>query len=255
MGFSNVQYPAQSGKETLFWAGRVDRLHDPIRSTRWRMCFGQDIFKAIGINYTVGNGTYGESPETTDDFTLHIIDGASVPSVKTKDQAINYMGFEKYYPVQQEGLASTMSLTGLLTEDARAYETILLWNQRCLNTGVLNGVGEGDSIGPEANRLEHVDDNGGTSLYLGLGQQENNSTLNSNQTYKVLRNSSVTLELYDWNFGRVIMGIRLINAWPKSVDVSTQLSYTSADLMKFKFELRYDRFNIWFNPNYRHMVG
>lgn len=237
---------------TLFWAGHIDRIADPVRSTRWRMRFGQDLFKAIGIQYTVGPGSFAEQP---DDFSMHIVGGAKVPAVKTRAEKINYMGFEKKYPVQQQELAGSMDLTGIFTEDARAYETVLLWNQRCLNTGVLNATGEGDSIGAEKNRLEAVKDTGGTALYLGMGQQENLSQENTDETYKVLRNSSVTLELYDWNFGRIIMGIRLINAWPSEVTNTLDGAYDNAKLLQFKFKLEYDRFNFWFNKDYCHRVG
>jgi hypothetical protein len=152
------------------------------------------------------------------------------------------MGYEKRYPVQQQNLAGDTTLNALLLEDGRGYEAMLGWNQCCLNSGILNKTGIGDT-NSESNRIE----DGTNKLYLGLGQQEN--YLNS--TAVLLRNSHVTLVLYDWMYGNVIMGIRYINAWPSKVGVATQMTYQNATLMKFNFTLTYDRWNIWFNPDYK----
>lgn len=229
-------------KKKIFFASNIDHLPDPVRSTRWRLCVDQGIFKAIGVKPTNGYG-FGETLASSKEFTLHISDGAKIPDAGIKSESIWYMGYEKKYPVQQQQLAGTTNLNALLLEDGRAYETMLAWNQCCLNSGILNKTGEGDT-NPERNRLEVDSTN---KLYLGLGQQEN--YLNS--TAVLLRNHHVTLELYDWMYGNVIMGIRYINAWPSKVTVGTQLNYNDAHLMKFGFELTYDRWNIWFNPDYK----
>ena len=155
------------------------------------------------------------------------------------------MGFEKFYPVQQDGLAGQVDLTGLLLEDARAYETILAWNQCCLNTGILNSDGKGDT-NAGSNRIA----DGKNAIELGLGQQENYS----NPTAILLRNQNVTLELYDWMYGEVIMAVRYINAWPMSVSVPTDFKYDTATLAQFKFTLKYDRWNIWFPGGYHSKV-
>lgn len=228
-------------KKKIFFASNIDHLPDPVRSTRWRMCVNQGIFKAIGINPSNGEN-FGSTIESAKEFTLHVTEGAKIPEAAIKADSIWYMGYEKKYPVQQQQLAGTTNLTALLLEDGRAYETMLAWNQCCLNSGILNRTGEGDT-NSETNRIE----DGNNKLYLGLGQQEN--YLNS--TAVLLRNTHVTLELYDWMYGNVIMGIRYINAWPSKVSVSNTMNYNSAQLMKFNFELTYDRWNIWFNPEYK----
>ena len=147
--------------------------------------------------------------------------------------------------MQQQQLAGEVDLTGLLLEDARAYETILAWNQCCLNTGILNSDGKGDT-NAGSNRIAE----GKNAIELGLGQQENYS----NPTALLLRNQNVTLELYDWMYGEVIMAIRYINAWPKSVSVPTTFDYQNAQLVQFTFKLRYGRWNIWFPGGYHSKV-
>ena len=230
-----------SDKKKIFYASQIDHLPDPLRSTRWRFCVDQNIFRAVGIKPSNGED-FGTTPETAKEFTLHVSEGAKVPDAKQKLDRIWYMGYEKKYPVQQEGLAGNMSLTALLLEDGRAYETMLAWNQCCLNNGILNTSGVGDT-NSETNRIEQ----GNNKLYLGLGQQENYG----NSTAVLLRNAHVTLELYDWMYGDVIMGIRLINAWPSAVTVNTTFNYSSATLAKFQFTIEYDRWNIWFNKEYK----
>lgn len=230
-----------SDKKKIFFASNIDKLPDPVRSTRWRLCVDQGIFKAIGIKPSSGEN-FGTNPETAKEFTLHISDGAKIPDAAIKAEPIWYMGYEKRYPVQQQQLAGTTTLNALLLEDGRAYETMLAWNQCCLNSGILNTSGVGDT-NSETNRIEK----GENKLYLGLGQQENYG----NATAVLLRNAHVTLELYDWMYGNVIMGIRYINAWPSKVNVGTTLNYNNASLLKFSFELTYDRWNIWFNPDYK----
>lgn len=232
---------SEADKKKVFWAGNIDRLPDPVRSTRWRLCVDQGIFKAIGIEPSNGEN-FGTSTDSAKDFTLHIKGGAKVPDADIRHEAIHYMGYEKKYPVQQQNLAGQMDLQALLLEDGRAYETMLAWNQCCLNSGILNSSGTGDT-NSDTNRIEQ----GNNKLYLGLGQQENYG----NSTAVLLRNAHVTLELYDWMYGYVIMGIRLINAWPSSVKVSTQFDYAQARLADFSFTLQYDRWNIWFNKNYK----
>lgn len=229
-------------KRKIFFASNIDQLPDPVRSTRWRLCVDQGIFSAIGVKPSSGD-SFGLGIEQAKEFSIHISDGAKIPDAAIKSESIWYMGYEKKYPVQQQQLAGTTTLNALLLEDGRAYETMLAWNQCCLNSGILNKTGEGDT-NPERNRLETDSTN---KLFLGLGQQEN--YLNS--TAVLLRNHHVTLELYDWMYGNVIMGIRYINAWPSKVTVGKQLDYNNATLMKFTFELTYDRWNIWFNPNYK----
>ena len=230
--------------DKVFWAGNIDQLPDPVRTTRWRFIVDQDIFQAIGIEPTNGD-SFGKDFESQKNFTIHIVEGPKIPDLQTKDDAIMYMGFEKYYPVQQQQLAGEVDLTGLLLEDARAYETVLAWNQCCLNTGILNSDGKGDT-NAGSNRIA----DGKNAIGLGLGQQENYS----NPTAILLRNQNVTLELYDWMYGEVIMAIRYINAWPKSVSVPTTSTTPSAKLAKFKFTLRYDRWNIWFPGGYHSKV-
>ena len=230
--------------DKVFWAGNIDQLPDPVRSTRWRFIVDQDIFQATGIEPTNGD-SFGKDFESQKNFTIHIVKGPKIPDVQTKDAAINYMGFEKYYPVQQQQLAGEVDLTGLLLEDARAYETILAWNQCCLNTGILNSDGKGDT-NAGSNRIAE----GKNAIELGLGQQENYS----NPTVLLLRNQNVTLELCDWMYGEVIMAIRYINAWPKSVSVPTTFDYQNAQLVQFTFKLRYDRWNIWFPGGYHSKV-
>ena len=227
--------------DKVFWAGNIDQLPDPVRTTRWRFIVDQDIFQATGIDPTNGD-SFGKDFESQKNFTIHIVEGPKIPDLQTKDDKIMYMGFEKYYPVQQLQLAGTVDLTGLLLEDARAYETVLAWNQCCLNTGILNSDGKGDT-NAGSNRIA----DGKNAIELGLGQQENYS----NPTAILLRNQNVTLELYDWMYGEVIMAIRYINAWPQKVSVPDSFNYTDAKLAKFKFTLRYDRWNIWFNKNYK----
>jgi hypothetical protein len=55
-------------------------------------------------------------------------------------------------------------------------------------------------------------------------------------------------------YGEVIMAIRYINAWPQKVSVPDSFNYTDAKLAKFKFTLRYDRWNIWFPGGYHSKV-
>lgn len=231
-------------KQKVFFAANVDNLPDPVRSTRWRMCVSPDVFKAVGIKPSSGGQAF-DTESGSEEFTIHISGGAKIPDAKIKNDSIWYMGYQKKYPTQQDGLAGNMTLNALLLEDGRAYEAMLAWNQCCLNSGILNSNGVKDTS-PETDRIEN-DRGSHDKIMLGLGQQENYG----NKTAIILRNSHVTLELYDWMYGTVIMGIRLINAWPAAVTVGDSLDYNNAKLMKFNFTLEYDRWNIWFNKDYK----
>ncbi|MCQ2123277.1 MAG: hypothetical protein MJZ25_03750 [Fibrobacter sp.] len=235
MGYNNDQFSRKT-----FWAGQIDNLPDPVRSTRWRMIIPTDIFKLIGVETTNGDSFGIDGGD--DDFTLHINKGLKIPAVKTKDASIKYMGFEKYYPTQQDGLANTISMECLLLEDMRAYEAMLAWNQTCFNQGIL-----ARSPGAMVPDNDRTSVEGNNNIYLGLGQQENHNNLYA----KLLRNACVRLELYDWNYGNVILTVVFENAWPKAVDASSfGLDYDQAKLGTFKVEFRYDRFNLHIPKGY-----
>lgn len=61
-----------SQREKVFWAGNIDKLSDPVRSTRWRFIVNKDIFTATGIEPTNGD-SFGKTIESQDDFTIHIV--------------------------------------------------------------------------------------------------------------------------------------------------------------------------------------
>lgn len=229
-------------KKKVFWAGAIDHLPDPVRSTRWRMIIPTDIFKLVGVDCTNGEHFGNEGGE--DEFALHISSGLKIPAVKTKAADIKYMGFQKYYPVQQEGLAGTINMECLLLEDMRAYEAMLAWNQTCFNQGILSSTGTNDAI----HATDRTANEGNNQIYLGLGQQENHN----NEYAGLLRNASIRLELYDWMYGNVILSVLFVNAWPKNVDASGfGLDYDNAKLGKFKVEFQYDRFNLFIPPDYK----
>ena len=228
-------------KKKIFYGAAVDNLVDPHRSTRWRMIIPADIFSLVGIDTTNGNSFSQEGGE--DEFALLIQSGAKVPPVKTKVGKINYMGFEKKYPIQQDGLSGSMDLTALFLEDARGYEAITGWNQACLNTGILVNSESVDT----SHDYSRTATEGNNQIYLGLGQQENSGNAYSG----LLRNKKVRLELYDWMYGDVILSVNLINSWPSSVTGPEGLDYENAKLSNFKFTLTYDRFNVYIPSGYK----
>lgn len=233
---------SEDQKKKVFWAGAIDHLVDPVRSTRWRMIIPTDIFRLVGVKCT--NGVHFGTEGGEDEYALHVQSGAKIPAVKIKDAAIKYMGFEKWFPVQQDGLAGTMDIKILLLEDMRAFEMMLAWNQTCFNQGILSNTGTNDAI----HESDRTANEGNNKIYLGLGQQENH-----NNTYAgLLRNASIRLELYDWMYGNVILSVLLVNCWPKNVDASSfTLDYDNAKLGNFNVQFRYDRFNLYIPPGYK----
>lgn len=233
---------SEEQKKKVFYASAIDHLVDPQRSTRWRLVIPSDIFKLVGVKCT--NGVHFGTEGGDDEFALHVQGGAKVPAVKTKDAKINYMGFEKWFAVQQDGLAGEMDIKCLLLEDMRAYEMMLAWNQTCFNQGILSNTGTNDAI----HESDRVANEGNNKIYLGLGQQENH-----NNTYAgLMRNASIRLELYDWMYGNVTLSVLLVNAWPKQVDASQfGLDYETAKLGTFSVKFRYDRFNLFIPPGYK----
>lgn len=234
-------------KKSLFFAHAIDKLVDPVRSTRWRLVIPTDLLKKVGIEQT--NGDYLDE----DEMTLHINGGMKLPDVKIKADKINYMGFEKKYPVQQNGLAGSFNADILLLEDSRAVEMMLGWNQSCLNMGVLAASDNGSEL-HENNRTANSPS--GNNVYLGLGQQENDYGNDLNAYKTLLRNQVIRLELYDWMYGRVILSVVYINAWPSEVNFGGfGLDYATAKLGKFQVKFDYDRFQMFVNPGYRDYQG
>lgn len=233
---------SEEQKKKVFYASAIDHLVDPQRSTRWRLVIPTDIFRLVGVNCT--NGVHFGTEGGSDEFALHVQGGAKVPAAKIKDAAINYMGFQKYFAVQQDGLASEMDIKCLLLEDMRAYEMMMAWNQTCFNQGILSNTGTNDAI----HESDRTANEGNNKIYLGLGQQENHNNVYAG----LMRNASIRLELYDWMYGNVTLSVLLVNAWPKHVDASQfGLDYQDAKLGTFSVKFRYDRFNIYIPPGYK----
>lgn len=233
---------SEEQKKKVFYASAIDHLVDPQRSTRWRLVIPTDIFGLVGVNCT--NGVHFGTEGGSDEFALHVQGGAKVPAAKIKDAAINYMGFQKYFAVQQDGLAGEMDIKCLLLEDMRAYEMMMAWNQTCFNQGILSNTGTNDAI----HESDRTANEGNNKIYLGLGQQENHN----NPYAGLMRNASIRLELYDWMYGNVTLSVLLVNAWPKHVDASSfTLDYENAKLGSFSVKFRYDRFNIYIPPGYK----
>lgn len=232
---------SEEQKKKVFYASAIDHLVDPQRSTRWRLVIPTDIFGLVGVNCT--NGVHFGTEGGSDEFALHV-QSAKVPAAKIKDAAINYMGFQKYFAVQQDGLAGEMDVKCLLFEDMRAYEMMMAWNQTCFNQGILSNTGTNDAI----HESDRIANEGNNKIYLGLGQQENHN----NPYAGLMRNASIRLELYDWMYGNVTLSVLLVNAWPKHVDASQfGLDYENAKLGSFNIKFRYDRFNIYIPPGYK----
>lgn len=233
-------------KTSVFWAGAIDNLPDPVRTTRWRLVIPQSIFELVGVE--ASNGDHFMNEGGSDEFALHVSEGMSVPEIDTEDKSIWYMGFEKYFPTKQNGLAGTQQIKGLLLEDIKAYEAMVAWNQTCLNTGILSDSPTNQM--PDSTTSRNTNE-GSNKIYLGLGQQENFG----NQYAGLLRNAAVRMELYDWNYGNVLLSICYINCWPKKVKLDNTFNYQNADLGKFSVTFRYDRWNLYIPKRGYKVIG
>ena len=228
------------GKKKLFFGSAVDSLADPFRTTRWRMLISTSIFNAFGMdlqNHDQFNVQDGES-----EFALYVQDPPALPSVGLTDAALKYMGFSKWYPTGQNGLDGEFTIGGVLTEDMAPLESMLEWGNMVYNTGELTKANRSDA-NYDTNRIAKDSSN---KISLGLGQQANWT----NTTAKLLRNQTVTIELYDWMYGNCILSITYINAWPKQVSLPTTLTYQQAELGKWSAKFRYDRFTMWIPGGY-----
>jgi len=224
---------ADTGPTTkLFFLSQIDNLRDPVRNTRWRVLIPSDVFAATGINVTNGD-QFNNGEEGTDEFALHV-KACKIPSIKVNDDTHEYMGFKQHHPVNAE-ISTEITFSTILLEDMRAYEAMLAWEQSCLNTGILVNESNEDRMNQ-------------TGLRLGLGTHKDASS--DNTTQKVLRNSNVKVELYNWMRGDVIMRLNLINAFPTSVG-GFDLKYDQAGLIKFEFTLKCDRWTVQIPKDYK----
>lgn len=215
-------------KKTDFFLGAIDGLRDPFKTTKWRVLLPPEVFRASGLSPTNGD-TFG-SIAGEDNFALHV-KGCNIPEISVEYKEVEYMGFKSFFPVNAK-IDAEIEFETILLEDMRAYEAILAWEQSIVNTGLLVDDTDQDRMGA-------------TGLELGLG----NHKIGTNPTSQVLRNQSVRVELYNWMRGDVILRLTLVNASPTKV-AGPALAYGNADLAKFKFSLRCDRFTIFTPPQY-----
>lgn len=212
-----------------FFLGAIDGLRDPFKTTRWRVLIPPAVFAATGVNPTNGDpfGTIAGE----DNFALHV-KSCTIPEISVEHKEVEYMGFKSFFPVNAK-IDAEIEFEAILLEDMRAYEAMLAWEQSIINTGLLIDDVNQDRMGQ-------------TGLELGLG----NHKVGTNPTHEVLRNTSVRVELYNWMRGDVILRLTLINAFPIKV-AGPALAYGNADLAKFKFTLKADRFTIHTPPGYK----
>lgn len=219
---------------STFFVTKMDPLADPVRNTRWRFLIPQSIITATGVTPTNLN-----AGEFDDEFAL-LVKSHTLPTLATTMAAVNYMGFESQYPVGQEGLSGQAQCTAQVLEDGWGYEMMLGWNQAGLNTGVL--VPEIET--PDGDKL--------TVTGIGRGLGHHKDTKNPN--YAVLRNNTIKVQLYDWMYGKPILTVTYINAYPMSVAGFELAATNQAALAMFNFTLRYDRWTIKFHDYKRPQV-
>lgn len=205
-----------------FFLGAIDGLRDPFKTTRWRLWIPGEVFLATGINPT--NGDPFGTVEGESDFSLHI-KTAKIPDITVDSGSVDYMGFKSFYPTGAK-IDAELDYETIMLEDMRAYEAVLAWQQSVLNTGVL----------VDSNNKDRMSQ---TGLELGLG----NHKVATNPTANVLRNQNVKVELYNWMVGDVILRLNLINAYPIKV-TGPSLNYSNAELAKFNFTLKCDRWTV-----------
>lgn len=215
-----------------FYVTGIDGLRDPVRNTRWRVNIPSTVLDAIILDPTNDIGLKGGGESSTELFAIHVKD-CKLPTIKSKTKELWYMGFAQQHVVQQEGLHGEMEFGTILLEDMAAYEIMMAWHQSTINTGILSDAAQVD-------RMTGV-------LSLGLGVQKNSVNPYSN----LLRNQTISVELYNWMNGDTIYRLNLINAMPTSVGDITELKYgPDADIMNFKFKLKYDRWTVYIPSDY-----
>ena len=220
---------------TNYFISGIDNLRDPVRNTRWRLLIPDTIRSAVGIAATNGPQFNGNAIPGLD-YSLHV-KTAHVPEIQITEGAHYYMGFVSNYPVNAK-LNGSMSFETILLEDIRAYEIMMGWNQACLNTGILAG----DVNGTTQDRMSK------TGIRLGLGALKDASW---KPDYAILRNQTISVQMYNWLTGDPIMTVTLINAWPSKVSGFDLTYKNDAQLVSFNFELMYDRWSVFvhnYNP-------
>ena len=218
-----------------FFITSIDTLRDPVRNTRWRVLIPNSILNIIPIGTTnAGSNFLGDS--ASNQFSLHVKD-CKLPTIKSKTKELWYMGFAQQHVVQQDGLHGELDFTTILLEDMAAYEIMMGWHQATINTGILSNESQIDRLSP--------------TIPLGLGVHKNNN----NDYSALLRNQTISVELYNWMNGDTIYKLNLINAMPTSVGDMTELKYgPDADIMNFKFKLKYDRWTVHIPDGYGSIV-
>ncbi len=212
-----------------FFLGALDNQRDPVRTTRWRLLIPGNIFTASGLRPTNGD-SFGRI-EGEDDFAIHV-KTAKIPEIKVDTKEIEYMGFKMNFPTNAE-IGAELDFEAIMYEDMRAWEAVLAWEQSIINTGLLIDNTDSDRMGQ-------------TGLELGLG----NHKVSTNPTAEVLRNNTIRLELYNWMTGDCIFRMNLINAMPTSVG-GPSLNHKDADIARFNFKLKCDRWSVYIPEKYK----
>jgi len=210
--------------DTQFYLSAIDHLRDPARNTRWRVLVPGAIFSDTGYQNTNAENLFEDTDAETDDFSLHV-KTCKIPDITLTQLPHDYMGFKSFF-VTNAKIDADLSFETIFLEDARAYEALLAWHQACINTGLLK-IGD--------NLADAFTDASG--LKLGLGHHKDD------ETTRVLRNTNVKVEMYNWYTGEVILRVNLINAVPTSV-TGWDLNYLDGGLIKFNFTLHCDRWTV-----------
>lgn len=210
-----------------YFIDSLNNLRDPIRTNLWRLNFN---IAAIKANFPSGLDFLSDIEDT--DSISFMVRSATVPKITVNSAESWYMGQSSKFSTNTE-YAPTSTFEIEERQDVKGWRFLLMWNQHVHNTDALyhtklDEAGTNRVIDPESDTP------------VGLGTNKYPSSFN--RGLSLTRNTDwVSLDLYDYTTGEIIMRVSYVNFWPSEIGEAS-LSYENPTLMKYTFTATHDRY-------------
>lgn len=233
-----------------FYIQQLDNLYtDPLKSTLWRIRFGDDMWRSFNDNGLKINSALVPGGDLTVEHMvaqshLMVQTFSPLPVVEVDTATIDYFGLKKNVATGLKGLNGEFTGTFLDLEDQIMYQAFTMLQETVVNSGTITSTENGyDSLGKTIAGRERL-----SGLSKGIISSGASETGLREKGSGAVR-GDLTLELYNFYYHNWVVRYDFKNVMVTKVEKDLTLGYGTPALGKFKVKGVYDRWAVAWNTN------
>lgn len=192
-------------KKYGYFITALEKTSEPIRTTKWL------------VNFNFGELNNSSKFPNASILSFHVKD-VEITKFESETDSFYYFGIERKVPTSVNN-AGTITMTILEGESLIGYDSLLRWNQQCVNAG---------SFSEDLIDL--------TSNSFNSNNELNTPIYNSGD---IVNKNAVSISCFSYVTGKVLFDINFINIKPTKIG-EVKLDYSKADLYSFNVSFDYD---------------